>query len=348
MKFLFKREYRKLIWGFGAMIVTFLMSLALQYASFSSYNPYIEKTLFENQLHNRIAVMQQSLSTILGEKYSGLYGSENSNFALLERFSDKSEGRFGYALIGDNGKPKAWSKNSSALFTTDKELISRRVQFLGNGWYYLLSASFGQETIWGVFCIKQEYSYQNSYLESEFAEGFRLAPSSEITLEKRASSMPIKDVQGEYLFSITLKGATELSESIKNGSIVFGYLFLVALLFTIAALTHFFKHSIYKTRFFLLSLLFLTLFYIFFVTAKIPYSFFEQEFFTASYFAVSYLLPSLGAFLLLSLFILIVTIQFTYLFENDFKELWLKQFNSDLLNVLLVTVLSFGYFIATV
>ena len=80
---------KKLSWVLLSMMVAFIVAVVFQIASQSSYNPQIEKTLFENKLHNKIATLLQTLDAIKLEKESGRYNSQFSDFTLLSRFSNK-------------------------------------------------------------------------------------------------------------------------------------------------------------------------------------------------------------------------------------------------------------------
>ena len=144
-----------ILWSLIWTLIFFLLAITFQVASESPYNPRIEIKLFENQLHNKIALLQQSLTELKKEKASDRYKSNYANFSLLNRMSDKSKGTFGY-VITDKGEAKAWSKEATAFFILDKPLVSDGVQFLGNGWYYVASETFGNEVIWGLLCIKHE------------------------------------------------------------------------------------------------------------------------------------------------------------------------------------------------
>ncbi len=309
-------ENKRLIWSISVTLFAFLLAVTFQIASTSSYNPRIEKKLFENQLHTKIALLQQSLTELSKEKRSGRYKSVFSNFSLLERFSGKSEASFGYVLT-EKGHPLAWSKQASAFFITDKTLLNNEVQFLGNGWYYASSLVVdGGEVIWGLLCIKHEYPYQNSYLSNYFNEDFGLSSVTAISLKSTPTSFAIKDVQGKYLFSLTLKGKTKVSELLSMLSIGFTYIFLLSFLVLLTVVTGKVATSARRNLNFFIEVVCIFLFFLVFVLFKIPQSFFEQEMFTASYFASSILLPSLGAFVLLSIIIFYVTYAFAEFYKG--------------------------------
>lgn len=320
----FFRKNNHLVWILFVTLIVFSLALLFQRASQSSYNPRIEKKLFENKLHNKIALLHQSLGEIAREKNTGRYNSLFSNFTLLERFSAKSNDSFGYVLA-EKGRAKAWSKQASSYFISDSSLVANEAQFLGDGWYYVASVTVGREVIWALFCIKHEYPYQNNYLVNYFSDDFGLSSITEISRKSNLKSFPIKDVQGKYMFSLTLKGKTKVSELLSTISTIFVYLFLICTLIFLAFLTKRIEKSSHRHFYFFVEIGCIFIFYFLFIQFQYPQSFFEQELFTASYFAASSLLPSLGSFMILSIIIFFATSTFSdYYADEYFKSHFLS------------------------
>ncbi len=308
---------KKLSWVLLSMMVAFIVAVVFQIASQSSYNPQIEKTLFENKLHNKIATLLQTLDAIKLEKESGRYNSQFSDFTLLSRFSNKSDNSFGFVITTQN-RAKAWSSDAQSFFNTKDPLRSGEVQFLGNGWYYVVSKQVGLQNIWGLFCIKHEYLYQNRYLTNFFSDEFNLSPNAEISTKPSLFSFPIKDVQGNYLFSLKIKGHTKVSETFSLLSNVSFYLFLLLSVITLLLLIKEFLRSKQRHLYFFIEVVGVLLFYFTFTYFKYPQSFFEQEIFTASYFAASELLPSLGSFTLFAVYVFVLGYTFSEL-QHDVR-----------------------------
>ena len=156
-----------------------------------------------------------------------------------------------------------------------------------------------RDQVIGLIHIKNNYSYENQFLENIFIKPFKLPSSFQITIEKDKNSYEIHNLNNQYLFSVVPTGNKRLIES----DLYFtASLYLLGFIFLLIALYR--KMNDYHEVNFLVKIICLTLIllliYSIHIIFGIPAILNNLEIFSAKYYAVSKWLPSLGDFFLIT------------------------------------------------
>ncbi|MFW5803610.1 MAG: hypothetical protein ACOCWG_00090, partial [bacterium] len=179
------------------------------------------------------------------------------------------------------------------------------VEFIKNGWYLTKNERVGDYNIWSAFLIKENYNYNNRFLNNEFHHNFKIHNKVQISLDSAVGEM-IYFEEGDYALSLLFPDKESLL--IKNSFIHWTRLIInIILIFSILLLgIEFIKKITDKASFllqiFLILLFLLALRWIIFYF-NIPYVLYESELFSAHYYALNYYIPSLGDMLLHILFL---------------------------------------------
>lgn len=187
-----------------------------------------------------------------------------------------------------------WSKNNIPLpIIYDTSIIKNNISFIGNGWYYILKEIKGNNKYIGTLKLKNEYPYQNSFLENTFLFNNAEKNGEEIVFDK--SKYSIYDEDGKYLFSVKYLTSLEMSNSMLNIiaflSIIFIMILIISLFHIYKCINIFKKHPLLLIIIFVFNILLLRIlqFELFF-----PAILFKSQIFSPEYFAMSSIVPSLG------------------------------------------------------
>ncbi|MGV8091784.1 MAG: ATP-binding protein [Mangrovibacterium sp.] len=257
---------------------------------------------FEKNLQKRQTLLEQNLEkivrTIEDKDFDGDFQSAFHQLSSL--FSQKG---FGF-LIADNHKLLFWS---SSQFAFERVYLTQapeeKILFLPNGVYLSSEKKTGNLDIIGLILLKKNYPLQNEYITNCFAKGFNTPESYIIQPYSPAQGFPVHDTNGEYLFSL-VPGGKILCE--RSQLYLPALMFLLALLLLLFFIRSFFK-SKYRHKPFILRILVLGLvlsgLYWLHIQFKIPKVCYAFDLFSPSLYAFSFMLPSLGDMLLITIFI---------------------------------------------
>ena len=227
-----------------------------------------------------------------------LSSNENTtNFSELNPlFEDEGLG----FLVFHKQKMVYWSSNQFAFPTIDSKVSGEnRLLILPNGIYVAQKRTVGTYDLIGLIHIRNNYSYENQYLQNTFVAPFRLPSGFTIITEKQKNSYEIRDLKNHYLFSVIPSGEKTFNESQLIFPVI---LYLLGFFFLLLSLYQKIEH--YKEENFLVKMilvmvvLFLT--YWIHIIFGIPVILKNFEIFSPQYYAVSNWLPSLGDFFLIT------------------------------------------------
>jgi two-component system nitrogen regulation sensor histidine kinase NtrY len=214
-------------------------------------------------------------------------------------------------FIYKNEKLMYWSDNMVFLDQSSGEALhDQQMVFMRNGWYEYFSRRSGPYHIAGLLLIKHEYPFQNKYIDNRFNSRFHLPRNAGLQVDNVHASYPVVNSKGNFLFGIHYKDE-EVSARYEIPLLI---IFFSAIAILLLFLYSYGKYLI-KVRpamaFVMAGLLVLVrwigLYY------KVPSTFYNLDLFRPEYYASSYLLNSLGDFL-------ISTLVFSYLviFFHDY------------------------------
>ena len=197
-----------------------------------------------------------------------------------------------------------WTDN---LVPVEHNLLYKRlfndVAKLKNGWFIIRHNYIDDYELFGLILIKNEYSYQNEFIKSNFLTEYNIEIPVSVGIDAE-KGYPIKDHNQNYLFSLKIKSSLIYNKTNVYISSAFYFLSLVFLFLLIRLFIHKIRKSRFKNiaivglAFALFILRYLMLEYHF------PLVFKQLELFQPHHFAISMMIPSLGDLLLHAAFVL--------------------------------------------
>ena len=298
-----------------------------------SENP--EKKLidkFQRTFSRKELLLREQLAAI-GE-IASLPDFSNRYLNELATFNNSLEKEGTGFLIYRNGNLFYWSDRAIAFrehLPLSVEPDAPVVHF-PNGYYAATSLTQDSLTIIGLILLKYSYPHENQYLNNTFRDDFKLPSAYRIIKAGTSKGYPVTDFMGKPIFSIVPEG-----EIYQQSSQIYlpGFFYLVMLILLLVYI----RKSISRinrgvTVKLLLTAFILAILYGLHLVFNIPGLFDRISFFAPAHFAFSGWLPSLGDFIILSLF-------FFYLILNLYFDLRVSMLerNSGLSPVLILFLL---------
>lgn len=290
-------------------ILQLVLFMVLLLSGFGARQASINRPHREFSIH-KVEKKIQSLRTNMKDYLAELpVASYTSHERLWQNLDSLKKGPFdllifqGYELV-------AWNNHLLPVDGINPQYFKQDLVRLENGWYLTASRQEGDVLLVAFSPLKQEYLYQNKFLQNGFPEHFGLEAEVLISREPSEGSLDIKDSDGRYLFSfITNTTPSRLSVMAPLSNVLL-LLSLVVLWFWL----YHFQQALFRSRWgnliWLLSSFIFSLFY-YGIIWKVGLSAVgESKLFSPMYFAMSEFLPSMGHFLLLAF--LLFTILFWF------------------------------------
>ncbi len=268
------------------------------------------KTLLnqESKLSDYLNNTEKKLSDkLLSDDYATAFSELNP------LFEDQSIG----FIIFKAEKMVYWSNNHFTFPNIQNKISDQnRLLTLPNGIFLTQKRNVGPFELIGLILIKNNYSYENQFLENTYVPPFKLPARFNIITTQERNSYEIKDQSNQYLFSILPTGLNFFSES----QLYFpAILYLIGFLLLLFAIYHRIKD--YKEENFIVKmiLLLLALFVIYWIhiIIGIPVILKHFEIFSAQFYAVSTWLPSLGDFFLITVLFFFWSLIFVQEFSSE-------------------------------
>lgn len=205
-----KRVYQSL---WFLLFGLFLFLIAYLAGEISPYK-YSGRSLaqeFESVLHNKEIILHDQMND-LKEKFES-----DDNYArfwdfFIQRLPALDEEGLSIYIYSEDTLT-CWSDNSIRLPSIYSDsLFSDKVGFFSNAWYVSKTVESENARFIGMILIKQEYKYENKYLENQFQKDFKVPAGTRLETGP-SSSIKIHDVTGEYLFSLDISDAPSYSSS---------------------------------------------------------------------------------------------------------------------------------------
>ncbi|MBC8314398.1 MAG: GHKL domain-containing protein [Bacteroidales bacterium] len=241
---------------------------------------------------------------------------------VFQKFFQDSTGRITESRLSDIREPADpeltlliyqkdsliyWSDNRVPFYLLPERFTTEipSVIHLSNGWYEILTMQEGDYIFVGLCLIKQDYPFQNQYLQNIYTGSLSLPDEVEITLQQGPYSAFSR--KGNFLCSLIIPD--EIASQTNHGWWVI--FLLLAYLFFIALLFHFSFHvqDIIRGDRLLVLLLVACIIILrgvqFFLSW--PESLYLAKLFGPEYYSSSFLFPSLGDVLINSLLFLAIS-----------------------------------------
>lgn len=205
------KEFRKYI--LPILSVLFFLVASIQENLILHHQP--EKKLiqtFQNTLHKQELKLAGYLNVIEKQVSDSLSsGNCAKTFSYLNRLFEE-EG-FGFIIFHDQ-KMVYWSDNHFSFpYLTARFTNRNMLLVLPNGIYEAHKRSIGNHQIIGLIHIKNNYSYENQFLENSYIPPFKLPSGFTIITGENSKAYEIRDLTNQPLFSVMPAGKMMFNES---------------------------------------------------------------------------------------------------------------------------------------
>lgn len=289
--FRFSKKQTNLAFGISLLLCLLLTAIIPYFESEQNHIRSFEKKLHqkESEVEKLIANIAQEIETT---SYDNLFKNELSSYESLYNTQ-------GFVLlIYENDSLKFWSDNHIPVENfLLKICLDSKIVKLNNGLFEVRRKQVNNRVIIGLILIKNDYSFNNEYLQDEFAAGFHLPASTSITEIKTKFTHDILSKENHYLFT--------LDKVQYESHMWLEYLQIISFLACLLLLTlmleqicfsflHHFGFYIYYLSFGLL----LTFIRLAMLKLGFPEALYKTELFSPSIYAHTAYIPSLGDLLL--------------------------------------------------
>jgi two-component system nitrogen regulation sensor histidine kinase NtrY len=278
-----------------------------------------KKDLLEHEasvLQKNLTLAEKSVNDFLTDpgllkKIKSLDVNEDDAFNYIANFRGKGIN----VLTFNNNELTFWSSYKTIISNPETRREGISFEMLSNGWYEVIKKTQGSYCIVFLIDVKNQFSIENKYLKNEISE--YLSPSESLTLATFTDNevQGIKSLDGKLLFEVKLKPG--YSSSIYSTLEV--WLWVVGL-FSFSLFFNSFCAWMAKRGHLLLSTALLAGFFILIRLTDLEYHWFNHQFtlaiFNPSLYGESFLLPSLGDFLLN---VISITWVILYIYTNNKK-----------------------------
>jgi signal transduction histidine kinase len=282
-------------------------------------NYQVNTEKFGKILHEK----EKQLSTILDSTFEiskPFIGKKDINlFDHFGKLNSESINAQGFiVLIYLEDSLRFWSNNSVEVGSKiESSNLNNSIVNLNNAWYYVKNIHDKNIDIFGLIKIRNDYSYENDYLQNEFQADFKLPSSIQISMVPLSYSYDIYDSENKYLFSLV---PTNTIYSKNDNWKYLGFIYFVCIAFIFLFFDKWFRfmslqHQKPQWKMGLI-ILFLIFTRYLMLEFKYPLQIYSLSFYEPEHFAVSYLFPSLGDFYINSVFVLFLTRSFFYIFRS--------------------------------
>ncbi len=181
---------------------------------------------------------------------------------------------------------------------------NRGINKLENGWYYTISKTHNDYRVWVASLVKNDFRYKNRFLVNTFQSDYDIPDFVQVSTQQ--DELNIYDLEENFAFSLVVQEG-------HNETYIRKGLWLLSVFFSIAAIVLFLlltynaflymvrKRWLWKGLLLLFSAVVVIRTAMFYL--QLPSCFYQGELFTASHYATSHWLPSLGDLFLNVLFL---------------------------------------------
>ncbi|MFN4811435.1 MAG: ATP-binding protein [Bacteroidota bacterium] len=292
-KKIYELSHRQTLYGLGISLL-FLLLLHFCIPVLKSESKQINT--FQETLHKKETQVEKLITGLakdLGNNdYNDLFKNNLKKYESL--YSEK-----GFVLlVYENDSLKFWSDNHIPVENfLLKICLDSKIVKLNNGFFEVRRRQIDNRVIIGLILIKNDFSFNNDYLKDEFAIGFQLPSTAELSEFQTALSYGVYSKEKHYLFSIGNLGSDNL---IWADYIQIAF-FLSALLFFILLLEKFCFGRLHRFGFYTYYLTFgiaLAALRWFMLKFSFPEMLYSTELFSPAVYAHTSYIPSLGDLLL--------------------------------------------------
>lgn len=292
-------------------LICFGVMYAMQHTKQEPKDINPERIEFINSLHNKELLAERLVDTLL----------EVANRNQIPQFAnsdnpkiDNLYNKHGIILYLYDGNKLIYWTNSNIVIPDDNWYNTPFVH-TGNAYIVPKSKVSNGKTAVAAIVIKEEYSYENAFLQNHIHPSFDIENNIKISYDNRESENAIYSNDGKYLFTFDLEDADALSDQ-RNAT--YPILLLALLLLLLYAQQGIKKNRLSNRKFFTIAIIAIGVRVV--LQILIPGEIFDQILiFKPQYYASSVVFPSLGDVFVTVL--LIVYLLFVYFYKVHLQRL---------------------------
>ena len=283
-----------------------LFAAAFLTERYFTYKDYGAKDIrrFERVLHHK----QQRLDNILDKVEQKLNSGSDLKFVRqqYQKYENLYQKRGIIILLYQDDTLRFWSDNAVPVSDSfSGSPFYKKFVFLGSAWFVVQNRTVGNNRVVGLLLIKHQYPYENHFLKNGFQLDFPDLPESTVVTDHRKAGFQVTGVNSHYLFNIIFTKQVRISKTGLYLSVLFFLAAMILLLFFAGQLI---KHAMNSWRLLIIASVAIFLLLVKYVMGEyhLPASLYDLDLFNPRYYATSVLLPSLGDFLILAVFVFFV------------------------------------------
>jgi signal transduction histidine kinase len=293
-----------------------LLAIIANSLYFSDFEYHYRTSQFNRSLQEKESVLNECLAgmkpILSGEDHHGSV-PENQLFAVAEKNSITILEFFDHKL-------NFWSDNNFDVPEVfDDSLYHKPIVFLQNGWFLPRVVKEGNETIVGLLRIRTDYSLKNSILKSGFEKEYGMPDNVGFSTDPDDSEYKVHDSSGRFLFCLIFPDVKEATNFILLPLFLWSVFFICILLLFLELVKYLVKRKKVMIAM-ILSFLFSSGLYIYFVLAGLPDVFYRTELFSPYRFSMNQFIPTLGHLLLLGTLSLFFAGVFFRFYPSESKQ----------------------------
>ena len=290
------------------LVIGIVMLLLLQFKAdlFSIHSFHPEQ--FNTILNEKEAFADQLLTKIENTSNRDTLYKKSGRYNAI--YKEK-----GIAFFVFDGDQQTFWTNRSILFSDGLQEFEKDngLVLLRNGWYQYIKRQKGRSTYLALILIKHQFNINNKYLKNHFHSSYHTPNNVEIASQ---GSYPIQSINGETLFYFQ-KDISGGSHYPTNWVMVF--FFFMAYCLIVSFLSKQTQKIKWLKKFSaLIVMAFVVASKWVLINFRYPIALFRQELFSPDIYAHSALLPSLGDFLMTTLFFAILVYYFPKWIRHSF------------------------------
>jgi len=335
---------KKIVLYFSLSLIVFLSAYIIENKLLEPTYYQIDIDKFQADLYKKQLAIEELCVDLKNKLQTKSYDSIINDES--EFYSNLLKNKGLALLVYESDSLRFWSDNAisaSALFSDSK--FYNPIIYLKNAWYYIDTLVADNKIIVGLILIKMQYSYENNFLKNIFQKDFDLPSDISISIVPYSEGNAIKDIKGNYLFSLIPPFKIYSNSLINLLVVIFYSLSFIFLLFLFKHIIRFSKTIRFSNWWLFLLLLMLVMLRGLMLYFQFPITFYSLEIFNPHYYASSQYFPSLGDLLISTLFILFFVVEFHRLFTIRFTTIQKSNFYKNKLVVMLLFTVSL-FFIA--
>lgn len=219
-------------------------------------------------------------------------------------------------IISRNQKMVYWSSNQFSFPNLLSKVTSQnRLLTLPNGIFITQKRIVGNHELIGLVHIKNNYSYENQFLENSFVPPFNLPSDFKILSARDNNTFEINDITNQYLFSVAPSGTKFFNESQLYFPVILYLLGFLFLLLSLYQRINQYRKAKFVLKMVVVMMVLFTVYWIHIIFG-IPVTLKHFDLFSAGLYAQSTWLPSLGDFFLVTVLFFFLSLVFIREFSS--------------------------------